>query len=234
MRYRWLVVARSSASLAFAAAGCGGSDDGGGGAEGSEDVTRIDLDHGDLGRRGAEVVPGRDRRLQRAVPERHGQVHVRRRQPRAAALDRDRRRQPARHRRDRPAGPDGGLRGAGRDQVDRRPARQDRRQLRRGRRGRRAPSTGRSTRSCSRARTNRPSGTTSRRSTRPASSRRRPGTTSTRSATRCKAAGITPYSVGVDVGWPITDLFENIYLRPRAPRSTTSSRSTRSRGPTSP
>jgi alpha-glucoside transport system substrate-binding protein len=28
-----------------------------------------------------------------------------------------------------------------------------------------------------------------------------------------KAAGITPYSVGVDVGWPITDLFENIYLR---------------------
>jgi alpha-glucoside transport system substrate-binding protein len=28
-----------------------------------------------------------------------------------------------------------------------------------------------------------------------------------------KAAGITPYSVGVDVGWPMTDLFENIYLR---------------------
>ena len=28
-----------------------------------------------------------------------------------------------------------------------------------------------------------------------------------------KAAGITPYSVGVDVGWPITDLFENVYLR---------------------
>jgi alpha-glucoside transport system substrate-binding protein len=28
-----------------------------------------------------------------------------------------------------------------------------------------------------------------------------------------KAAGITPYSVGVDVGWPITDMFENIYLR---------------------
>jgi alpha-glucoside transport system substrate-binding protein len=27
------------------------------------------------------------------------------------------------------------------------------------------------------------------------------------------AAGITPYSVGVDVGWPITDLFENIYIR---------------------
>jgi alpha-glucoside transport system substrate-binding protein len=28
-----------------------------------------------------------------------------------------------------------------------------------------------------------------------------------------KAAGVTPYSVGVDVGWPITDMFENIYIR---------------------
>jgi alpha-glucoside transport system substrate-binding protein len=28
-----------------------------------------------------------------------------------------------------------------------------------------------------------------------------------------KSAGITPYSVGVDVGWPMTDVFENIYLR---------------------
>ena len=28
-----------------------------------------------------------------------------------------------------------------------------------------------------------------------------------------KAAGIVPYSVGVDVGWPMTDLFENIYIR---------------------
>jgi alpha-glucoside transport system substrate-binding protein len=32
-----------------------------------------------------------------------------------------------------------------------------------------------------------------------------------------KAAGITPYSVGVDVGWPITDLFENIYVRSAGP-----------------
>jgi alpha-glucoside transport system substrate-binding protein len=31
------------------------------------------------------------------------------------------------------------------------------------------------------------------------------------------AAGITPYSVGVDVGWPMTDLFENIYLRTAGP-----------------
>ncbi len=32
-------------------------------------------------------------------------------------------------------------------------------------------------------------------------------------ASTLKAAGITPFSVGVDVGWPITDLFENVYIR---------------------
>ena len=32
-----------------------------------------------------------------------------------------------------------------------------------------------------------------------------------------KAAGITPYSVGVDLGWPITDLFENVYIRSAGP-----------------
>ena len=31
------------------------------------------------------------------------------------------------------------------------------------------------------------------------------------------AAGITPYSVGVDVGWPMTDIFENIYIRTAGP-----------------
>lgn len=36
-------------------------------------------------------------------------------------------------------------------------------------------------------------------------------------ASTLKAAGITPYSVGVDVGWPITDLFENVYLRTAGP-----------------
>jgi ABC-type Fe3+ transport system substrate-binding protein len=29
--------------------------------------------------------------------------------------------------------------------------------------------------------------------------------------------GVAPYSVGVDVGWPLTDLFENIYLRTAGP-----------------
>jgi alpha-glucoside transport system substrate-binding protein len=31
------------------------------------------------------------------------------------------------------------------------------------------------------------------------------------------ASGVKPYSVGADVGWPITDLFENIYLRTAGP-----------------
>ncbi len=35
----------------------------------------------------------------------------------------------------------------------------------------------------------------------------------TEAASTLKAAGIKPYSVGVDVGWPITDLFENVYIR---------------------
>jgi alpha-glucoside transport system substrate-binding protein len=36
-------------------------------------------------------------------------------------------------------------------------------------------------------------------------------------AATLKAAGITPFSVGVDVGWPITDLFENVYIRTAGP-----------------
>ena len=39
----------------------------------------------------------------------------------------------------------------------------------------------------------------------------------TEAAETLKAAGITPYSVGVDVGWPITDIFENVYLRVAGP-----------------
>ena len=35
----------------------------------------------------------------------------------------------------------------------------------------------------------------------------------TKDSNTLKAAGITPYSVGVDVGWPISDIFENVYLR---------------------
>ena len=32
-----------------------------------------------------------------------------------------------------------------------------------------------------------------------------------------KASGVTPFAVGADLGWPITDLFENIYLRTAGP-----------------
>jgi alpha-glucoside transport system substrate-binding protein len=39
----------------------------------------------------------------------------------------------------------------------------------------------------------------------------------TAAADTLKAAGITPYSVGADVGWPITDIFENVYLRVAGP-----------------
>jgi alpha-glucoside transport system substrate-binding protein len=39
----------------------------------------------------------------------------------------------------------------------------------------------------------------------------------TETADTLKAAGVTPYSVGVDVGWPITDIFENVYLRSAGP-----------------
>ena len=39
----------------------------------------------------------------------------------------------------------------------------------------------------------------------------------TAAAETLSAAGITPYSVGVDVGWPITDIFENVYLRVAGP-----------------
>ena len=88
MRYRPLLAALAVA-LAFGAAACGG-----GGDSNEQQLRRergrqrLALDDGDLGRRGADVVPGRDRRVQEAVPERGRQVHVRRRQPGASALHR--------------------------------------------------------------------------------------------------------------------------------------------------
>jgi ABC-type glycerol-3-phosphate transport system substrate-binding protein len=32
-----------------------------------------------------------------------------------------------------------------------------------------------------------------------------------------QASGVTPYAVGADIGWPLTDLFENIYIRSAGP-----------------
>ena len=34
-----------------------------------------------------------------------------------------------------------------------------------------------------------------------------------------KASGLPAYSIGVDVGWPITDIFENIYLSQAGPEN---------------
>ena len=53
-------------------------------------------------------------------------------------------------------------------------------------------------------------------------------------AATIKAAGITPYSVGVDVGWPMTDLFENIYIRSAGADMYTQLANHKIRGPTSP
>ena len=94
MRYRWFVLPLVVGALAFAAAGCGGGDDGGG-AEGSEDVT------GDISI--MAIWGGEEQESFQAVidgftelyPERERHVQLRRRQPRAAALDRSRRRKPA-------------------------------------------------------------------------------------------------------------------------------------------
>jgi len=94
---------------------------------------REPLGDGDLGRRRAGLVPGRHRRLHREVPERDREVHVRRRQPRPAPLNRGQGREPAGPRRARPARPRPGLREAGSDPADRPAPRQDRRELRPGR-----------------------------------------------------------------------------------------------------
>ena len=91
MRNRWFVFALLVGALAVVAAGCGGGDDGGGAAQGSEDVT------GDIS--AMAIWGGEEQASFQAVidgfnelyPERQRQVHVGRRQPRAAALDRGRR-----------------------------------------------------------------------------------------------------------------------------------------------
>ncbi len=52
-----------------------------------------------------------------------------------------------------------------------------------------------------------------RRSRTPASRRPQTGTQLLQDAKTLKASGVKAYSIGADVGWPLTDLFENIYLR---------------------
>ena len=213
MRNRWLLLALIVGALAVVPPDVAAATTTAGPRGGQRGRHGRHLGHGDLGRRGASFVPGRHRRVQGALSQRQRQVHVGRRQPRAVALDRGPGREPARHRLHRPARAHEELRRAGRDPADRRSAGQDRRTTSASRSRTSAPSTASSTRSCSRARTSRPSGTTSPTSRRPASSPPETWEDLTAAADTLKAAGITPYSVGVDVGWPISDLFENVYIR---------------------
>ena len=158
--------------------------------------------------------------------------YKRREGSRPGALDRGRGRQPARRRgAHRP--------GLMRDFVDQRRAQAARLRAGHGRRrtsprtgSSSATSTASSTASSSRAPTSRPSGTTSTPSRTPASSRRRPGRTSHRRET-LKASGVPAYSFGgvgrLDAHRPVREPLP----AQAGPRSTTSSPSTRSRGPTS-
>ena len=130
MRYRWLVFALIVGVLAFVAAGCGGDDDGGG-RRGQRGRHRRNLGNGDLERRGAgafqEVIDG--------FNELYPNVNVKYTSGGdnlapllSTAVEGG---NPPDIACDRPAGPDEGLRGAGRDPADGRPPGRDRRQLRR-------------------------------------------------------------------------------------------------------
>ena len=174
---------------------------------------------GDLDRRRAEVLPGRHRRVQRAVSEREVKYNSGRRQPADRLVDRGRGRQPARHRDDRPARPH---HATSQKQGALKPidfAKRD-----------------------DRGRTSAPSWLEARHGRRQAlqlrlqgrqqvdrlvqrrrvqGRRRRAaedvGRPPRRPQTRCKASGVPPYSIGGADGWTLTDLFENIYLRQAGP-----------------
>ncbi len=186
-------------------------------AEGSEDVTGdisvMAIWGGEEQESFQAVIDGFDG----ALPERQRQVHVRWRQPCAVALDRGRRRQPARHRGDRPARADGSsspsrARSSRSTIFARRSSTTSANPSRTS-----ARSTARSTGSCSRAPTSRPCGTTS-----PSFEEAGVGAPETwdelnEPQRHAQGRGDHPYSVGVDVGWPMTDIFENIYLRTAGP-----------------
>ncbi len=53
-------------------------------------------------------------------------------------------------------------------------------------------------------------------------------------AAQLKAAGITPFSLCTDVGWPVADMWQNIYLKTAGAAATTSWRHTPPSGPIRP
>ena len=107
------------AVLVAVAAGCGG---GGGGSSntttGNSSVSGSVKFWGIWAADGAEGVPEGDRRLPQAVPERHGHLRVEGQRHPDGAVDRDCRRQPARHGRRRAAGPREAARAAGEAEAD--------------------------------------------------------------------------------------------------------------------
>ena len=110
------------AAIAAIAAGCGkitNSSAGSPSASANAERLRQRIGDGGLERRRAEGLQAGHRRLQPAVPERQGEVHVRRRPAADRAVDGRPGRQPAERRVRRPARPDEGLRRARRAQADR-------------------------------------------------------------------------------------------------------------------
>ena len=216
MRYRSVVLALAVGALALVAAGCGGDDGRWRRRRGQRGRHRLDLRDGDLGGEEQEsfqaVIDGFEAKLpERDVKYTSGGDNLAPllstaveggNPPDIAAIG-----QP---------GLMADFAEQGRDQADRRPSRHDRGRVRRvggrRRRGRRHAvrrhvqgrqqvdhlvqrrglrgGRGRAARDVGRAQ---------------------------RGRDTLKAAGITPYSVGVDVGWPITDLFENVYIRTAGP-----------------
>ena len=212
MRYGW-VVALLVGALAFVAAGCGGGDDGGGSAEGSEDVT------GNVSM--MAVWTGTEQENFQAVIDAFNELYPNVTVKYTSGGDNL---APLLSTAVQGGNPPDiatiainlwrtALRLSGRTAVDRRPPGGHRRQLRRGRRGRWCDRRDPGTPSCGRPRT---------RSTIwynvadfEEAGVEPPETWDELNevASTLKSAGITRYSVGVDVGWPITDLFENIYIR---------------------
>ena len=99
----------------------------------------------------------------------------------------------------------------------RRRRRRSTRTSRRRRAARSARSTARCTACGSRRPRSRPSGTTGRLRGRRRRAARDLGRAADRSRRPSRTTASSRYSVGADVGWPLTDLFENIYLRTAGP-----------------
>ena len=213
-------------SLLAVAAGCGGDDDDDGasgdgrrhGATGGERVSGSVSVDGRSGRARSRSPSRPSSTASTSRPGRDGQVQRGRRQPADRALDGGRGRQPARHRRHRPARSHAAT-SSSKDALKPIDFAQDAvaGELRRARSSTLGTSTTSSTAWSSRRPTSRPSGTTSRPSRTRASRPPDDWDDFLDNAETMKASGIPAYSIGGADGWTLTDLFENIYLRTAGP-----------------